>query len=186
MRREVDAMTTETEQAGRRDRPAWQIYCVGVLSGVLVCFIVLVVLALKYGPYSENALVDLYSGHLVIQKHFFWARSQISEPNAAHVRWAIAHQDTVRGWSKPVCGTARAGWFEGRSTWDSFQGDWVLPIYSLQIAEEEKVKLLRQYHEELDSMRLKEIESGKSMESFHKDWERRLRSYRETSSTENP
>ena len=61
--------------------------------------------------------------------------------------------------------------------WDSFRADYVGPIYRLRIPEEEKVKLLHQYHEELDVLKLKEqehYESGRFMERFYKDWEQRL------------
>jgi hypothetical protein len=55
--------------------------------------------------------------------------------------------------------------------------EYVYDIYRLQLSEEEKIKLLHQYHEELDALKLKQqehYESGKFMELFYKDWEQRL------------
>jgi len=54
----------------------------------------------------------------------------------------------------------------------------VYAIYRLQIPEEEKVKLLHQYHEELDALKVKEQEYYKSrdlMERFHKDWDQKVK-----------
>jgi hypothetical protein len=175
-------MAAEAEQVGKGRKSAWKMLFAGFLCGVLASLLVLVVLALKYGPRGESVTVDLYSGHTVIYRHFLWKHSEVSEPNEAHVRWAVEHLNPVRSWYKPVCGTGRAGWFEDMLSWDTFRGDWVLPIYSLKLSEEEKVTLLHQYHEELDAMKLKEkeyYESSKFMERFHKDWEQRLKSYRQ-------
>ncbi len=55
--------------------------------------------------------------------------------------------------------------------------EYVYEIYSLQIPEEEKIKLLHQYHKDLDALKLKEQEYLKSldfMESSYMDWEQKL------------
>ena len=50
-------------------------------------------------------------------------------------------------------------------------------IYSLQLSEEEKTKLLHQYHEGLDVLKMKEqefYEASKFMERFYEEWEQKL------------
>lgn len=168
----------ELEQAGRRGKAAWRTFFAGVLSGVMASFLVLVVLAFKYGPRGESTHVDLYSGRHLTYKSFLWKRSQVSGPEYPHVQWAIQHQNPVRSWYVYVCSIGRGGWFEPLMAADTFQGDHVYAIYRLQIPEEEKVKLLHQYHEDLDALKLEEqefYESRKFMERFHKTWDQKLK-----------
>ncbi len=170
-------MTMELEQAGRKRKAAWGAFFAGVLSGVVASFLVLVVLALQYGPRSESLEEDLYSGHTLIHKSSLWKRSHPPGPEYPHVRWAREHQNPVRNWYVFVCSTSR-GWFERGLAADTFRGAHVYAIYRLQIPEEEKVKLLHQYHEELDALKVKEQEYYKSrdlMERFHKDWDQKVK-----------
>jgi len=167
----------ELEQAGRGGKAAWRMFFAGVLSGIVASFLVLVVLAFKYGPRGESTEVDLYSGRTMTHRFFLWKRSHPPGPEFPHVQWAIEHQNSVRNWYVPVCGMSRASWFGSMLAWDSFRRDYVYAIYSLQMPEDEKVKLLHQYHEEVDALKLKQqeyYESGKFMERFDKDWEQRL------------
>jgi len=173
----MSLMTVEARQAGGRGRRTGILFSAGFLSGVLASLLVLVVLAFRYGPRSESVTVDLYSGHIVAYKHFFWRHSIIPAPESPHVRWAIQHQNPPRSWYVVAGGTSRAGWFAPMLSVDYTTREYVYDIYSLQLPEEEKVKLLHQYHEELDALKTKEqehYEAGKFRERFHKEWERRL------------
>ena len=128
---------------------------------------------------SESNTVNLYSGHAITYKFFLWKRSQITGPNFPHVQWAIQHQNPVKSWYLPASGSG-AGWFERKMHYSSTTREYVYEIYSLEISEEEKIKLLHQYHKELDALKLKELEHLKSMksilimESFYKEWEQKL------------
>ncbi len=149
---------------------------VGFFFGVLVSFLVLVIIAFKWGPRGESNTVDLYSGHTITYKFFLWKRSQTSKPKFPHVRWAIQHQDPVKSWYR-VASSLHRGWFEKGLAVDYITREYVYEIYSLQIPEEEKIKLLHQYHKDLDALKLKEQECLKSFdfwESFYMDWEQKL------------
>jgi hypothetical protein len=173
----MSAMTVEAEQVVERRRPTWRTLLAGFLLGILASFLVLVVLAFKYGPRGESTTVDLYSGHVITHKFFLWKRSRISGPEFPHVRWAIQHQTPVRSWYIVGSSMSRAGWFEPMVAVSYTTREYVYDIYRLQLPNEEKIKLLHQHHEELDALKLKQqehYESGKFMERFYKDWERRL------------
>jgi hypothetical protein len=168
----------EPERVWRGGRPVRGMFFGGFLSGVLASLLALAILACKYGPRGESREVDLYSGRMMTQRYFLWKRSHIPGPEEPHVRWAIEHQNPVRSWYVFVCGMSRAEWFGHMMAVDTFRGDHVLPIYRLPLPEEEKVKLLHQYHEELDALKVRQEEwreSGKFMERFHQDWEQRLK-----------
>jgi len=166
----------ESEQVVKKSKSAWRMLFVGFLFGVLASFLVLVIIAFKWGPHGESIEVDLYSGHIITHEFFLCKRSHIPGPESPHVRWAIQHQDPVRKWYL-VAGSSGRGWFEGTTYVDTTTREYVYKIYSLEIPEEEKVKLLHQYHKELDALKLKEREVSKSfdfMETFYKDWEQKL------------
>ncbi len=170
-------MSENTTELDKKNRFAWKALLAGVLLGVLVSLLVLVILAFKYGPRSENITVDLYSGHVITHRSFLWKRSHIHQPKPVYVQWAIEHQDPVRSWYLPCAGTGQ-GWFEPGISVDFTTRVYVYQIHSLKIPEEEKVKLLHQYHEELDALRLKDQELGQSrrfMERFYEDWEQKLK-----------
>jgi hypothetical protein len=167
----------ESEQVVKKSKSAWRMLFVGFLFGVLASFLALIVIAIKWGPRGESSEVDLYSGHVITYKFFLWKRSQILGPKLPHVRWAIEHQNPVRSWYILCSSMSRAGWFEPRIAADYTTRAYVYRIYSLQIPEEEKIKLLHQYHKDLDALKLKEQERLKSfgfMESFYMDWEQKL------------
>ena len=173
----MSAMTIEPEQTEKRYRPAWRLFLAGFLLGVLASFLVLVVLAFKYGPRGESNTVDLYSGHIITHRSFLWRRSHTPGPKPPHVRWAIEHQDPVRSWYVVASSMSRAGWFGPMCAASYTTREYVYDIYRLPLPEEEKVKLLRQYHKELDALKLNEqehYEAGKFRERFYKDWEQRL------------
>jgi hypothetical protein len=72
---------------------------------------------------------------------------------------------------------SKAGWFQPMYAVRYTTREYEYSIYSLQLPEEEKIKLLHQYHEELDALKAKEqehYECGKFMERFYRDWEQRL------------
>ena len=165
----------ESEQVVTKGK-SWRMLFLGFLMGVSVSFLVLVIIAFKWGPRSESNTVDLYSGHTITHKHFLWKRSHIPGPNFPHVQWAIRHLNPPRSWYMPASSFG-AGWFEKGLHADFNTREYVYHIYSLEIPEEEKVKLLHEYHNQLDALKLKEQELRKSfdfMESFYKDWEKKL------------
>jgi len=166
----------ESEQDIKKSKSAWRMLFVGFLFGVLISFLVLVIIAFKWGPRGKSSAVDLYSGHRIINKFFLWKHSQISRPKEPHVQWAIKHQNPVRSWYLPNS-SSRRGWFERGVHADFTTREYVSAIYSLQITEEEKIKLLHQYHKELDALKLKEQELSKSFpitKPFYKEWEQKL------------
>ena len=55
----------EPEQDIKKSKSAWRMLFVGFFFGVLVSFLVLVIIAFKYGPRGESNTVDLYSGHAI-------------------------------------------------------------------------------------------------------------------------
>jgi len=167
--------TMESEQV-EKSNTTWRMLFVGFLFGLLVSFLVLVLMTFKWGPRGESNSMDLYSGHVTTHKYFLWKHSQITGPNFPHVRWAIQHLNPVKRWYLPVSGS-RAGWFERKMNTSYSSREYVSEIYSLQIPEEEKIKLLHQYHKELNALKLKEQERLKSiyiMKPFYKDWEQKL------------
>ena len=167
----------ESEQVVKKSKSAWRMLFVGFLFGVLVSFLVLVIIAFKWGPRGESIEVDLYSGHIITHKFFLWKRTHIREPKGPHVQWAIQHQNPIRSWYRVASSMSRAGWFEKMLAVRYKTREYVYEIYSLQIPEEEKIKLLHQYHKDLDALKLKEQEYLKSfdfMESFYMDWEQKL------------
>ena len=167
----------EPEQDIKKSKSTWRMIFVGFLFGLLVSFLVLVIIAFKWGPRGESNTVDLYSVHVITYKFFLWKRSQISRPNFPHVQWAIQHQSPVRSWYRIGSSIGRAGWFEKMLAVSYHTREYVYEIYSLQIPEDEKIKLLHQYHKDLDAMKLKEQEYLKSlnfMESSYMDWEQKL------------
>ena len=169
------------EEDMEKGKPRWRMLFIGFLLGVLVSFLALVIIALKWGPRGESVEVDLYSGHRIIYRHFFSKRSRIPGPKLAHVRWAIQHQNPVRSWYRVGSSMSRPGWFGKMMAVSYITREYVYEIYSLEIPEEEKIKLLHQYHKELDALKVKESELRKSfdyMESFYKDWEQKLEKIR--------
>ena len=171
----------EPEQDIKKSKSAWRMLFVGFFFGVLVSFLVLVIIAFKYGPRGESSSVDLYSGKIITYKFFLWKHSQIPEPNFPHIQWAIRHQNPVRSWYIYACGTARGRWFGEMLAVDTNTREYVYEIYSLQIPEEEKIKLLHQYHKDLDALKLKEKEVQHEISKlipitkpFYKDWEQKL------------
>ena len=170
-------MVWQSEQVVKKSKSAWRMLFVGFLFGLLASFLVLVIMAFKWGPCGESNTVDLYSGHIITYKFFLWKRSQISGPKFPHVQWAIQHQNPVRSWYIVGSSMSRSGWFEKMMAVSYTTREYVYAIYSLQIPEDEKIKLLHQYHKELDALKLKEQERSKSfdfMESFYMDWEQKL------------
>jgi hypothetical protein len=172
--------TMESEQVVKKSKSAWRMLFVGFLFGVFVSLLVLVIITFKYGPSGESNSMDLYSGHVITQKFFLWKHSQITGPNFPHVQWAIQHQNPVKRWYLPVSGS-RAGWFERKMNTSYSSRQYVSAIYSLEIPEEEKIKLLHQYHKELDALKLKEKEVQQEIsklipitEPFYKNWEQKL------------
>lgn len=166
----------EPEQVVKKSKSAWRTLFVGFLFGVLASFMVLVVIACKWAPRSENIEVDLYSGHIITYKSFLWKRSRIHQPKEPHVQWAIQHQYPVKSWYRG-CGGFRRGWFERELHCGLTTRSYVYAIYSLQIPEEEKIKLLHQYHKDLDALKLKEQEYRKYynfMEPFYTNWDKKL------------
>jgi len=167
----------EPEQVVKKSKSAWRMLFVGFLFGLLASFLVLVIITFKRGPRGESTQVDLYSGNLITNKFFLGKHSQISGPAAPHVRWAIQHQNPVRSWYIVASSISRARWFGKMLAVDYNTREYVYEIYSLKIPEEEKIKLLHQYHKDLDALKLKEQERLKSfdfMESFYMDWEQKL------------
>ena len=171
----------EPEQDIKKSKSAWRMLFVGFFFGVLVSFLVLVIIAFKYGPRGESSSVDLYSGKIITYKFFLWKRSQISRPKFPHIRWAIQHQNPVRSWYRVGYSMSRAGWFEKMLAVRYKTREYVSAIYSLQIPEEEKIKLLHQYHKDLDALKLKGKEVEKEIlksipitKPFYKDWEQKL------------
>ncbi len=182
----------ESGQVAKDYKPTRKLLLGGFLLGVLFSFLLLVVIiAFKWGPQGENIQVDLYSGHTIINKHFLWKRWQISEQKNSHVQWAIDHQKVVKSWYCTGSSIGRSEWF-GRMMSISFntRGETVYSIYSLDIPEAEKVKLLHQYHQGLDALKIKQdSEYKKSCDArndFFTQWDQKLEAIAKDSNQATP
>ncbi len=171
----------ESEQVVKKNKSAWKMLFVGFLLGLLASFLVLVIIAFKYGPQGESTSVDLYSGHAKTRKFFLWKKSDITEPNSPHVQWAIKHQNPVRKWYMPAASVSRPVWFGKMRAVSYNTREYICKIYSLQIPEEEKIKLLHQYHKELDALMLKNREMQEEISKLipvtkplYEEWDQKL------------
>jgi hypothetical protein len=167
----------EADQGVQKSTARWKLLFVGFLFGVLASFLVLVVIACIWGPRGRSIHVDLYSGRTLVYKNFLGKRSSVPGPIEPHVQWAIDHQDPVRSWYLPAGGQGR-GWFKKGPSVRFSTRSYVDAIYSLQIPEEEKVEVLRQYHNDLDAMKLKERQQNEYynfMDPFRTKWEQKMK-----------
>jgi hypothetical protein len=166
----------ESGEIVKESKPLWRILFVGFLLGVLASFLALVFITFKWGPRGENVEVDLYSGRTITHKSFLGKLSHAPGPMEPHVQWAIQHQDPVKSWYL-VGASSQKGWFERTLCVDYTTRSYVYEIHSLKTPEEEKVKLLHQYHKELDALKLKEQEQKKYfdfMKPFYAKWDQEL------------
>jgi hypothetical protein len=166
----------ESERVNQKDWSMWKTLMVGVLLGVSISFLAAVVIVFKWGPRSRSNEVDMYSDNSILHEHFLWKSTHTELPKLPHVQWAIKHQESVKSWYLPVSGMT-GSWFGGGLYWDSATRPYVYEIYSLKIPENEKVKLLHQYHQDLDAMKAKreEYESSVSMDDFNARWDQKLK-----------
>ncbi len=172
----------ESEEGIHMKMSGWKFLIVGFLFGVLASFLVLVVIACKWGPRGENSEVDMYSERVMIHKKFLWKRTHTPGPLVPCIQWAIDHQNPVRSWYLVAGGTGRAEWFGELLSYDAVTQPYVYAIYTLPIPEEEKVKLLHEYHQDLDALKLKEqerIESWDIMKPFYEKWDQKMKALKD-------
>ncbi len=173
-------MAMTTEEVVKKNRSAWRMLLIGFSLGLLVSFLALVFIAFKWGPQGENIQVDLYSGHIISYKSFLWKHSQINQPKEPHTLWAIKHQDPVRSWYMTGSSTNRGQWFGEMLAVSYNTRSYIYQIYFLKVPEEEKVKLLHQYHKNLDTLKLEMEKPQKfhdSMEQLYTNWEQKLEEF---------
>ncbi|HML76546.1 MAG TPA: hypothetical protein PKB02_18795 [Anaerohalosphaeraceae bacterium] len=154
----------------------WRFMIIGFVCGVLVCVLTAVVIACMWGPQGESIEVDMYSGSLIIHKHYLWKRSRVPGPMQPYSQWAIDHQDPVKSWFIPASSTGRSEWFGQMLSVDLTTRSHVFELYSLAMSEEEKVRLLMQYHQDLDAlkMKLQEQKEIAAMEAFYIKWDQKI------------
>lgn len=166
--------SAQTQSTGK---PGCKLLVLGILLGLLTSFIVLVLIALQWGPRGESMQVDLYSGRLFIDKHFLWKRSHIYSPMSKSAQWAIDNQDPVRNWYVFVASEGRSHWFSSILCADTITREYASVIYSLPLPEAKRIQLLHQYHQDLDEVQLKIKELAKKdkiMESFYEKWDQQI------------
>ena len=164
------------DQGCQKHKSTWKPLLIGILLGLLISFLTLVVIAFKWGPQGESITLDLYSDNTIVHKFFLSKRTHTELPKAAHVQWALKHQNPVRGWYLSGSSIARSEWFGSMMSVDYTTRSYVYEIYSLKIPENEKVKLLYQYHQDLDAMKIEQEEYYKavSMEALYNKWDKKL------------
>ena len=123
--------------------------CLSFVAGVSAMLAV----AYFFGPRGETHQFDLYTGAREVtyfRLHRHWEEKIPDEP---HVVWAKKHRQTQHQRSYPVLASSTAtGWFgRGGVCADGFHADIPFCLYSSALPEEEKIKLLRAYHAELDT-----------------------------------
>ena len=167
----------ESGQGIQTYKSTWRPLFIGILLGILISFLVVVVIAFKWGPQGESIEIDLYSGNIILHKFFLSKRTHTKLPKEPHVQWAIDHQNPVKGWYLPGSSIARSEWFSDMMAVTFTARSYVYEIYSLKIPEKEKVNLLHQYHQDLDTMKIKQAKHYKSvrfMEEFYIKWAQNL------------
>lgn len=166
----------EMERDIQHDTSKWRLIFIGFMCGVLVSILAGALVACMWGPQGESIEVDMYSGSLIIHKHYLWKRSRVPGPMQPYSQWAIDHQDPVKSWFIPASSTGRSEWFGQMLSVDTATRSHVYEIYSLAMPEEEKVKFLMQYHQDLDTlkMKLQEQKEIAAMEAFYIKWDQRV------------
>lgn len=179
----------ESGQGAQKHKSTWRPLFIGVLLGILISFLALVVITFKWCPQGENAQVDLYSGNIILYEFFLSKRTRTELPREPHVQWAIDNQDPARSWYLPGGSIARSEWFGEMLATDFTTQSFVYGIYSLKIPAEEKVKLLHQYHQDLDAMKIKQNKSNEFvgfMEEFYGKWGQKLETIKKNSAESVP
>ena len=87
-----------------------------------------------------------------------------------------------------VTASSSKGWFGRSRVYSDSTGPYVYAIYSLNILEDEKVKLLQQYHQDLDALKAKQEEyiSSMSMSDFDAKWNQKLKTLNDEPHSETP
>jgi len=110
-------------------------------------------LAWFYGPRSQSSSFDLYTGAMTFSRRRLGVRWTREVTDAPHVIWARKHRRSKDLRSFGATASFReSGWFDGGYDADCFWADIPLSLYTSELPEAEKVRLLREYHADLDAM----------------------------------
>jgi hypothetical protein len=172
----------ESEGVGQKNKHRWKLLFVGFLLGVLASFLVLVVIACKWGPWTQNFTMDRYSGHSIVYTNRAGKQTSVAGTISPWMQWARDHQDPIRTWYVYGAGMQRTEWFGQELAVDCFLRDYVYEIYKLPVPEQEKVELLHEYYRDLDAMKLKEQQQNEYwnfMKPFYEKWDQKLKTFKE-------
>jgi len=171
----------ESEQGVQKK--TWKPLLTGILLGILISILASVVIVFKFSPTSRSVESDMYSDNTIIHEHSLWKHTHTESPKLPHTLWAIEHLKPGRSWYRVTTSFSK-GWFGRGGVYSDSTGPYVYEIYSLNIPEDEKVKLLHQYHQDLDAKKTKQEEyiSSMSMNDFDAKWSQKLKALNDESS----
>ena len=129
----------------------------------------LLLVAYFFGPGSEGGKFELYTGH---SRH---SRARLGQtwttdlPDGPHVDWARKNRLPGKMTGRYVPGGSSSwGWFSRRTFRDTYWMDVPGAIHRSLLPEDEKIRLLRQYHAELDVAAV----SGNALHDLMMRWRR--------------
>lgn len=175
----------EANEAVRQNKHKRKLWITVILFGMLACFLAVVgcqCIASKWGPWTQNFMMDRYSGHSIVYTNRAGIQSSVPSPFAPSMQWAKDHQDPERTWYVYGAGMQRTEWFGEELAVDCFLRDYVYGMYKLPVPEQEKVELLHEYHRDLDAMKLKERQQNEYynfMEPFRTKWDEKLKTLKD-------
>lgn len=173
----------ESHEDVQKNKSTWKPLLIGVFLGILISILASVFIVFKCSPTSRNNQVDMYTGNSKLHEHSLWKQTHTESPKLPHTQWAIDHLEPSRSWYRTTSSSSK-GWFGRRGVYSDSTGPYVYEIYSLNIPEDEKVKLLHQYHQDLDALKAIEEKyiSSSSMEDFDAKWSQKLKLFNDESS----
>ena len=121
-------------------------------TGFLIGIVFSAAIAYIFGPRTETAHIDLYTGHERIVESLFWHSWEVHLPEQEHTKWAREHKES-KTWARYVPGgSCHRFWFSGGLDAATMHQDIVRSIFESSFTPDEKVRLLREYHSDLDSL----------------------------------
>lgn len=139
-----------------------------ILLGIAIGLSLAVAVAYMFGPYESTTKTNLFNGRRWKEYRWVWHRWDTeTEQPSDYAKWASSHMDKELNW--PVGFTiSHRRWFGGRE-YISVRYPRNIPrrIYNMDVREEKKIKLLHEYHEELQGIRSKNPHYYKLCEKWY-------------------
>jgi hypothetical protein len=138
----------------------------GIGIGIVVSAVSVYVL----GPRGSTTEMNLYTGETWTRHYLLGHTWRTDAPVEEHTRWALAHvQPGPKYWPVFVCAHQR-GWFGGTVEGDGFVRDIAREIYELPIAEERRIALLHEFHQDIGT-----VVAVKPYKTLYEMWDERLK-----------